>query len=120
MVLENIEDAKKFVDYAEELIEILEYDDGEIYETIVKVYPEICDFESFKKFYFQFLSDCPNSRVVEGYVNDEKAKSLWDSIIIEDKDEQQIKDLSKIYIGKIFAYEVILIRDFFKIENVGL
>jgi len=116
MVLENIEDARKFVDYAEELIEILDFDDGEIYDIIVKEYPEISDFDSFKKFFYKFLKDCPNFKIVEGIINDENAEKLWDSIIVENVTEKNKKELSKIYISKVFEYEVKLIKEHFNLE----
>ena len=70
MVLENIDQANKFIDYAEELIELLNYDDvDDIYETITNYYNEIKDYETFKKFYFSFLKDCPNQKVLYNNIN---------------------------------------------------
>jgi hypothetical protein len=55
--------------------------------------------------------------VVENYLDPENAENLWESIILENKDQKEIKELSKIYIIKIFEFEVKLIKDYFKIEN---
>lgn len=124
MVLENLEQAKKFVDFAEELIELLSYDDtDDIYETIIKNYNEIKDYESFKKFYLNFLNDCPNEKVLYNIENEEIIKELFNKA--NDEISKMVKcsfGLSEIprnsrnYIKHIFNYEVKLIKEFFKFE----
>jgi hypothetical protein len=128
MVLENLDQANKFVDYAEQLIEILNYDDvDDIYETIIHTYNEIKDYETFKKFYISFLKDCPNLKILNStnnnYENEDVIKDLFNKANNEitkmvkcSFGSNDLKRQSKKYITEIFSYEVKLIKDYFKIE----
>ena len=123
MVLDNLEQAIRFVDYAEEVIELLKYDELEdIYETIIKNYNEIKDYESFKKFYINFLKDCPNPKILKNFENEDTIKYLFNKTNIEiskmvksSLGYGEISRKSRKYISQIFGYEVKLIKEFFKI-----
>ena len=124
MVLENLEQAHKFVDYAEELIELLNYDDiDDIYETIIKNYNEITNYETFVKFYFSFLEDCPNKKVLNNITNEENIKDLYNKgnneinkMVKSSFGLSEIPRNSRRYISQIFKFEVKLVKEFFKIE----
>ena len=118
MVLDSAEQAEKFVDDAEALLELLEYDDeGEMTKKIISEYTEIKDYKSFFKFFSDFLYDCPNFKVVEGHINDDEAKNLWNSIDYKNKNTNIQKSHVKIFISKIIQFEIDLIKGFFKISN---
>lgn len=118
MVLENEEDACKFINYAQDLLYLLEYDDdGQIYEGIVKHYSEIFDYNSFTKFFKNFLNDCPNKAVIINKTDDENAKKVWDSIDFPYKNERLGKKESKFFITKIMEHQILLIKEYFELKD---
>lgn len=116
MSLDNEEDARKFIAETEEMLSNIDNDGDKLYNHFKLLFGEVTDFDSFKNFYFNYLSKCPNQDIVKNYNKEEDAKKLWFKIDVNRNGTLDINE-GKLLVKAIIIHAKLLTKKFFHIHD---
>lgn len=110
--LNTIEDAKAAIQESEALIKELDTFSDNLFDLFKNEFGEVKDFPSFKNVFINYINECPNHAIIEGYGTEDNAKKLWNKININ-KSGTLDKTEEKLLFKAIIAFNCELIKKHF-------